>query len=149
AGTWDMEIRVRPLPGAEPLTTRTTAENRMILGGRFLESRAAVDMFGMSGETLTILGFDRRHGTYTSIGLDTFGTYWVTAAGKPDAASGAIVMRGEDVDPVAGHRQVYEFHLEIVDEDRYVFAVVFLDDAHTRGQGPFRMLEITHTRRKS
>ncbi len=146
-GAWDTEIRVRATPDAEVVTTRASAENRMILGGRFLESRSVLEFFGMSGESITILGFDRRHGEYTALGLDTFGTYWVSAAGPPDGA-GVIVMRGEDDDPVLGHTQIYDFVLEIHDRDRYTFSVIFHDAMHTQGRGPLKAVEIIHTRRR-
>lgn len=147
-GMWDTEMRVRPAPGADVMTARAFAENRMILGGRFLESRSTIDMFGMSGESITLLGFDRRHGRYTSIGLDTFGTYWVSGSGPADPVTGFIRMQGEDEDPVLGHTQVFEFRLEIHDDDRYTFSVIFFDDMHTQGKGPLQVLEIIHTRRK-
>jgi hypothetical protein len=35
----------------------------------------------MTVESTTIIGFDRRSKKYTTVGLDTMGTYWVTAAG--------------------------------------------------------------------
>jgi len=148
AGTWDAEVRVRPAPGAEVMTAQAFAENRMILGGRFLESRSTLDLFGISGESITLIGFDRRHDRYTSIGLDTFGTYWVSGSGSADPATGVIRMQGEDDDPVLGHKQVFEFRLEIHDDDRYTFSVVFFDDMHTQGKGPLQVLEIIHTRRK-
>jgi hypothetical protein len=147
AGTWDQEIRMWPEPGAPPMALQAVSENRMILGGRFLESRSTFEFGGTKGESISILGFDRRHEKYTAIGLDEFGTYWVTAAGtaSPD---GWFVMRGTDDDPVLGGTQEYEFRLRIVDANTYVWEVVFLDAVHTRGGGPFRMVEITNRRRQ-
>jgi hypothetical protein len=47
------------------------------------------------------------------------------------------------------HTQVYDFVLRIESSNRYVIEIVFHDEAHTRGGGPFRMMEIVHTRRQS
>ena len=58
------------------------AENRTLLGGRFLQSSLeAHGAFPL--ETLWTLGFDRRWGEYTVLGMDTMGTYMVAAAGPP------------------------------------------------------------------
>jgi hypothetical protein len=147
AGTWDQDIRIWPEPGAEPMSSKGVAEARMILGGRFLESRAEAEFFGVRGESVSIMGFDRRRDLYTVLGLDTFGTYWVAAAGKAEGET-HIVMRGEDEDPVIGHTQEYEFRIRIDDADTWTMEIVFLDEMHTRGKGPFRMVEIVSRRRR-
>jgi hypothetical protein len=148
AGEWDQRLRMWPAPGAEPIEMTGTSENRAILGGRFIESRSLASFGGEPMESMTILGFDRRYGEYTLIGLDTQGTYWVTAQG-PRQASGSIVMSGTDDEVTVARTQVYDFVLRIESSDRYVIEIVFHDDAHTRGGGAFRMMEIVHTRRQS
>jgi len=149
AGDWDLALRYWMEPGGQPVMTRGTAENRMILGGRFLESRSKSELMGMVMESLTLLGFDRRHGRYTLQQLDNSGTYYVTGSGTRDADTGVIAMGGEDRDAVLGHTQQYEFRYRIESSDRWVMELIFLDAMHTRGQGPFRLLEITGTRRRS
>ena len=148
AGEWDQRLRYWPSPGAEPIELTGTSENRAILGGRFIESHSMASFGGEPMESMTMLGFDRRHGEYTLIGLDTQGTYWVTAQG-PRQAGGSIVMRGTDEQVTMAHTQVYDFVLRIESSNRYVIEIVFHDEAHTRGGGPFRMMEIVHTRRQS
>jgi hypothetical protein len=85
-----------------------TASGKMILGGRFLELGA--NMKGeLDAEFLTLMGFDRRTGEYTMIGLDTVGTYYITAAGKYDAAKKAITLHGSYAQPPSGAMQTYYF----------------------------------------
>lgn len=43
AGAWDIEIKMWPRPGAEPLVMRGTVEAETILGGRFLVQTADKD----------------------------------------------------------------------------------------------------------
>jgi hypothetical protein len=148
AGSWDQETRYWSEPGGGAVVSRGTAENRMILGGRFLESVAKTELMGMAMESLTLVGFDRRHGRYTLQQLDNTGTYYVTAAGAAGANTGVITMSGEDGDPALGHTQRYEFRYRIDSDDRYVMELVFLDEMHTRGKGPFKLLEVTSTRRR-
>lgn len=146
AGEWSMDIRMWPAPGAEPMQSSGTAENRMILGNRFLESRSAGGQEPMRIESLILLGFDRRVGRYTSIGLDTWGTYYVTADGvaEPD---GTIVLDGVNEDPVSKARETYRMVIRRPDADTYVQELIFTDPVHTRNGEPFKMIEITYRRR--
>jgi Protein of unknown function (DUF1579) len=148
AGSWDVEASLWSAPGAEPLKVAFPSENRAILGGRFLETRASGEMMGMPVESLVIYGFDRRHGKYTVVGFDTFGTYYVTGAGTLDEATGTVAMDGTDDDPITKMTQVYTMHLRFVDDDTYVTDVVFRDAAHTGGLGELKAIEMTHRRRK-
>jgi hypothetical protein len=146
AGTWNMEVKMWMEPGAEPLFITGASTHRMILGGRFLMTEAKSGEGLFAGETLGILGFDRRSGVYTTVGFDTYGTYYVTGAGPYDEETRTITMSGEDFDPVLNHTQVYDFVMRLVSDDEYISEVIFHDEAHTKGKGPFKMLEIKYTR---
>src|SRR5690606_15357690 len=50
-GSWVVEGRLWPQPGAEPIAFTFPAENRAILGGRFLESRAKGELMGQAIES--------------------------------------------------------------------------------------------------
>jgi hypothetical protein len=146
-GHWDQEVRMWPEPGAEPMTFKGTAEGKMILGDRFLVTEAAFGEGAMSAQSMMILGFDRRNGWYTSAAYDTQGTYHVAAHGTWDAELGAVVMHGEDTVVAAGHTQTWDFVVRAVDDDTYVFEIIFTDPVHTRGGPPFKMVEVTSRRR--
>jgi hypothetical protein len=147
AGRWEQEVRMWPEPGAQPMTFSGTAENRMILGGRFLVSEATFGEGEMRGESLTILGFDGRNEWYTAAGYDTWGTYHVAAQGGFDRARNAIVMNGSDSVEAGTHTQTWDFVLRTVDANTYVWEIIFTDPWHTKGGPPFRMVEITYRRR--
>jgi hypothetical protein len=146
AGSWDLEITMWSGPGGPSQTMKATAENRMILGNRFLESRTTGGAPPMVIEALSIVGFDRRFKRYTTVGFDTWGTYYVTGAGTMQDS--LVTMHGTDDDPIAGHTQVYDILLRFVDDDTYVTGVTFTDSVHTKGKGPFKAVEIVHRRRK-
>ena len=146
-GKWDQEIKVWSEPGKTPMTLKGTCENKMILGGRFLVGESKGNMGGMSVESTHITGFDRRHKKYTHIGLDTFGTYYVTATGPYDESKQAVVMYGEDVDPLLG-TQKYDIIFRVLGPDKYMIEIVFKDKEHTRGAAEFKEVEITYTRAK-
>jgi hypothetical protein len=148
AGKFNVEVKLWMSPGAEPMLVAGSGENRTILGGRFLEMAAVTGEGAMETHGLILLGFDRRHEKYTLINMDNWGTYYITAAGTFDKASGKIVMSGEDEDPVMEHTQVFDWTLQIIDDDTYVFEVIFKDEMHTRGGPDFKMLEFTGRREK-
>jgi hypothetical protein len=147
-GTWEQEIKYWMKPGAKPVTVKGRCVNRMVLGGRFLVSEGKGGEGAMVVETMSLLGFDRRFKRFTTVGFDTLATYYVTAAGPFDEKQKAIVMYGEDHDPVLGHTQKYDTILRIASPDRYVIEVVFKDAVHTEGKGEFKAVEVTHTRSK-
>lgn len=145
-GTWTQEVRIRPAHGAEVTVLEGTAENRMILGGRFLESRARSGEGAFATEALTLTGVDLRSDEYVTVGFDTWGTYFVTGRGHYDPAARQADMPGTDANPLLGHTQEYRFELQWLDADTYVTRTVFTDSAHTAGQGPLTMVEIIHRR---
>jgi hypothetical protein len=146
-GAWDQEVKYWMQPGKPPMTFKGTCQNRMILGGRFLLSESKSGEGQMAVESMIIVGFDRRHKKYTTVALDTTGTYWVTAAGLYDDSKKAIVMYGEDVDPALGHTQKYDMVTRVISPTQYVTEVIFKDPEHTGGQKELKLVEVTHTRK--
>lgn len=147
-GEWEQEIRFWMSPGADPIVSTGSAQCEMILGGRFLSCEAEGGSGQNAMESLTILGYDNRHKHYTLIGFDTWGTYYVTAAGDYDPDTKTIVLSGVDTDPVMGMEQVYDMTLEFVDEDKYISAVIFKNPEMTGGAEEFKMVEVINTRVK-
>ena len=151
-GRWTLDITYNMGgPQAKSMKARGTATNRMILGGRFLMSEgvsdnpAGAELGGAKVEMVGIYGFDRRTKEYTTIGLDTMGTYWVTAAGvmKPDKT---IVMAGETLDDHAGSKQVrkYDMVLKVVDANTYLTQIIF----KFPNMPDLKIVEIVHQRVK-
>ena len=149
AGQWTQEVTYSM--GGAPMKTTGTVINRMILGGRFLVSEgsspnpAGPGLGDASVDFTSIYGFDRRTKQFTIVGLDTLGTYYVTAAGtKTDPRT--IVMRGETQDDHGGVKEIrkYDMVLKFVDADTYVSEIIF----HFAGRAPQTVVSITHRRKK-
>lgn len=151
-GRWALEITYNMGgPKAKPMTAKGTATNRMILGGRFLTSEGVSNnpggaaLGGATVEMLNIYGFDRRTKEFTTLGLDTMGTYWVSAAGvmKPDTT---ILMSGETTDDHAGSKEMrkYDMVLKVVDADTYVTQIIF----KFTNMPDLTIVEIVHRRQK-
>jgi hypothetical protein len=146
-GTWEQTVKFWMKPGAEPAEMKGNSINRMILGGRFLQSDVKGGEGEMQMEGLNIMGYDRRHKHFTTVGFDTWGTYYVTAAGPYDENSKSIVMYGEDEEPTAGITQKYDIIVRFIDDDNFVSEIVFKDE-RTPDQSEFKMVEVTNKRVK-
>jgi hypothetical protein len=127
-GRWNQEVTWTM--GGPPVKASGIVTNRMVLGGRFLMSAGtAKNTLGFGDDTvelLAIYGFDRRTGDYTIVGYDTFGTYYVTAAGKKTPA-GIVLMHGETLEHEAGTTTMrkYDMTLRVIDANTYVTEVIF------------------------
>ena len=64
AGNWNLEVKMWPQPGAEPMVMTGTGTNEMILGGRFLKCESTSGEGEMKYDNLAILGFDNQTGKY-------------------------------------------------------------------------------------
>jgi len=147
-GEFDATYRLWGTPGSAPTVFYSETKNRMILGGRFLESYSKVTEGMFRVESMSYVGFDRRHKKFTTIGMDTFGTYYITAEGTFDEEKSAIVFSGTDEDPVTGITQEFDIILKIISDDEYISEVIFKDDVMSQGTGAFRMVEIVSKRKK-
>jgi len=149
-GRWTREVTLS-MGGGQQMKARGTATNRMILGGRFLQSDqstsfpASTVVPATTTESMTIYGFDKRTREFTVLELDTMGTYWVTASG-PRTAAPAIVMSGETLEDHGGRREIqrYDMVLRIVDADTYVTQIIFKFDRAPA----LTLLEAVHRRIK-
>ena len=125
AGEWNLRFEFSPSPAVPRVVGTGTASNRMILGGRFLKSESVARLGDARTEGLMILGYDRRTSRYTTLGLDTFGTHYVEAEGPYDEGSGAIVMYGEEHDPITRRTERFTLILRTRGPDEYVQEIVF------------------------
>ncbi len=146
-GTWDQTVKLWMSPGAEPAEMKGKAVNKMILGGRFLQSNISSGEGEMKMEGLNLMGYDRRHKHFTTVGFDTWGTYYVTAAGPYNEGSKSIVMYGEDEEPTMEMTQKYNIIVRFVDEDTFVSEIIF-KDKRTPDESEFKMVEVTNKRVK-
>ena len=146
-GTWEQTVKLWMSPGAEPAEMKGQTINKMILGGRFLQSNISSGEGEMKMEGLNLMGYDRRHKHFTTVGFDTWGTYYVTAAGPYNEGSKSIVMYGEDEEPTMEMTQKYNIIVRFVDEETFVSEIIF-KDKRTPDESEFKMVEVTNKRVK-
>lgn len=105
AGSWNCTVRSWMDPSGEPMVSQGTERSRMILGGRYLESKFSATMMGMPYEGRGLMGYDNGKQKYVGTWFDSMGTGVMYYEGEYDAQKKALVCRGEYVDPVTGETQ--------------------------------------------
>lgn len=141
-GDWDVEITMT-MPGMPEMAATAKATATSILGERFLEIDTVGEMMGMPTESKLILGFDRRHERWTSVGLDTMGTYWVSGQGVRED-DGLLRLHGVDEDTMG--KQVFFNEIDFASVDEFTFSVLFTELGGATFDPPLRMVEVRYTR---
>jgi hypothetical protein len=120
-GRWKVVSKSWFAPG-EPMVNEGTCENRLVLGGRFLEQRLKATMMGQPFEGIGLTGYDNRKGVYTFVWIDNFGTATMTGEGAMDDSAHELTMKGV-ADGPDGKPAEFRMVTRIVDPNRHVFSM--------------------------
>ena len=101
-GEWNEEITMWMAPGAPPSKTTAVAVNRMIMGGRYQESKHTGSIMGMPFEGYSLVGYDNAKKIFVSSWIDNMGTGMMYMEGKWDGKTQTIEFTGKSTDPVTG-----------------------------------------------
>lgn len=137
-GTWKAVVKNSFMAGQEP--TEGIAENKMIMGGRYLEMRFKGTMVGQPFEGYGLTGYDNTKKTYTSFWIDNMSTAWMSGAGSMDDKNKTItfISMGEGTD---GKPAEYRTTTTMVDANKHVFTMHM-----KQGDQEMQVMEITYTR---
>lgn len=142
AGNWKFTGKFF-MPGQPPMEFAGRSENKLILGDRFLQVNGFSESQNPSlkVQSMTVYGFDKRIGKYTAWGIDTWGTYSVSAAGDYDAQTKTITLSGENEEPGMG-KIPFKFILKLIDDAHYSL------ELHMQypGMGWQKQMEMMHER---
>lgn len=138
-GKWKAVVKSWNAPG-EPSVSEGTAENRMILGGRYLEERFQSTMMQMPFEGYGLTGYDNAAHRYQSFWVDNMSTSMMTGTGAMDDAGKTLTMTSTAPGP-DGKPMDMRMVTKIVDENTHVFSYYGI-----MGGQEQLMMEITYTR---
>ena len=112
-GEWNEEITLWMVPGSPPTKSTATAVNKMIMGGRYQESKHVGNFMGMPFEGYSLLGYDNAKKIFQSLWVDNMGTGIMIMEGKWDDKTKTIHFTGSTTDPQTGKdlaiREVFTF----------------------------------------
>jgi hypothetical protein len=131
-------------PGAPPSEADATSENKMALGGRFLEQRFQSSFMGQPFSGIGYVGFDNVKKKYVSTWMDTMGTMIMAMEGAADPAGKVITAAGRMPDAFTKKVTSFKSVTTLVDPDHHVYEMWATEPDGT----VYKNLEIHYTRKK-
>jgi hypothetical protein len=142
-GTFDTKISMWMVPGAEPLTTSGTSENRWVMGGRYVEQQFNGTFNGMPFEGRGYTGYDNVRKQYWGTWIDNMSTGVMICWGS--STDGKVwTFKGTMPDPMSGQELAIEEKVLIADADHHSMEMWM--------PGPdgkvYKSMQIDYTRKK-
>ena len=118
-GKWNNEMTFWMGAGGEPTKATSTAEIKMILGGRYQETNYKGNMMGMPFEGRATTAFDNNTKEFVATWIDNMGTGMMVTRGIYDDATKSTTSTGTMVDPMTGkERKIREIYTIVDDNTR-------------------------------
>lgn len=144
-GKWTAETTMWMSPGAPPVTAKSSAVNKMVLGGRYQQTTFKGDFMGMPYEGTSTTGYDNAKKVFFTTWMDNMSTALMNMEGTWDDASKSITFKGKMLCPANGKecemKQVYK----IVDDNTHVMEM-YGPDMQTGKE--YKSMEINFARSK-
>ncbi len=126
-GEWEVSIQFHfDEKENQPLKGSGTADNKVVLGGRFVESRSQNIAFGMSITSIAYLGFDVRLQKYTLYSMDELGNFAINAYGDYKKSDNKFLFEGSTMDYVTRENQEFRIIYDFEGENMIKYEVDFL-----------------------
>ena len=143
-GTWDAEVTSWMDPRRPPEKSKGVSENRMVLGGRWVESKFTSTMMGMPFEGLGYTGYDNHKKKYMGTWTDNMSTAVMVSEGTMDAAGKVLTQTSTMDDFMTGKPTTVKTTMKIVTPDQHVFEMWGPDPTGKN----VKQMEIVYKRRK-
>lgn len=114
-GKWDVTMTFWMDANAKPETSKSTAESKMIMGGRYQEIVFKGNLMGMQWEGKNTVAYNNQTKEFTSTFIDNSGTGMMVATGSYNPATKTINYKGEMADPMTGKMVQFKEVYTIVD----------------------------------
>ncbi|MHC0444464.1 DUF1579 domain-containing protein [Flavobacterium sp. 3-218] len=114
-GTWNCDMTFWSEPNGKPEKATSTADIKMILGGRYQEANYKGTMMGQPFEGKSTLAYNNASKEYTTTFIDNMGTGMMVAVGKYEEATKSMELKGDMVNPMNGKKTPYREVYTIID----------------------------------
>jgi hypothetical protein len=142
-GKWIAEMTMWMSPDAPPMTAKSIATNKMILGGRYQETNFKGDFMGMPFEGTSTTGYDNIKKVFFTTWIDNMSTMLMTMEGTWDDAKKSINFKGRMICPANGKECEMRETYKIVDDNNHIMEM-YGPDMKTGKE--FRNMQIKFTR---
>lgn len=102
AGCWTTRTKAWMEPGKPPMEFTGTCEQKMLLGGRYLQQEYTGEMMGEPFSGINLIGFDNLRQMFVSTWIDNMSTGIYYFEGHADADGKTITQEGRYDDPDKG-----------------------------------------------
>jgi hypothetical protein len=143
AGRWDTKSKLWTEPSKPPMESTGTCEQKMLLGGRFLQQEFTGEMMGSPFTGIGVTGYDNHTKKYVSTWMDSMGTAILYFEGTAGADGKTITQENHYDDPVKGP-MTWRSVTRIVDDNTHLFEMYGTDKSGKEE----KMMEITYTRKR-
>ncbi len=142
-GSWTTKTKGWMEPDKPPMEGTGTCEQKMILGGRYLQQDYSSEMMGSPFTGINVIGYDNHTKKFVSTWIDSMSTGIYYFEGNASADGKTITQRCSCDDPVQGPiiwRSVTKF----VDDDTQEYEMYITPKAGKEK----KMMEMTVTRKR-
>jgi hypothetical protein len=143
-GTWDATVKMYNAPGAPAQVSTGTSENKLVLGGRWVQETFNGNFMGMPFSGLGYTGYDNIKKQYVGTWMDTMTTAVMQSAGTADASGKNFVFNSTVDDPMTGKPVTTKSTVTVTDENHHTMEMW----TPAPDGKMFKMMEITYTRKK-
>lgn len=144
-GNWEAESTMyMSANDPKPMKTKMTASTKMVMGGRYQESRYSGNMMGQPFEGVSTVAYDNASKKYISTWIDNMGTGVMYMTGDYDATTKTMNMSGECTDPMSGQKKKMRETFAIVDDNTRKMEMFDTDPSGKE----YKSMEIVMTRKK-
>lgn len=141
-GNWTAEMTMYMVPGTDPIKSTSTVVNKMILGGRYQESKHSGNIMGMAFEGISVTGYDNNRKVFVSTWIDNLGTSITYMEGTWDAATKSIILQGKSAS-MTGEQIVIREIITLVDDNTEKMVMYTINNGEET-----KTMEATLTRKK-
>ena len=142
-GEWEGDIKMWMAPGQDPIQSKASSVNKMILGGRYQESRTSGNFNGMPLEGISTTAYDNSKKKFINTWIDNFGTGVMLMEGTWDPSTKTIEYSGKSLDPMVGKNVQMRQTIKIIDDNTQLMEMFTTPD----GGKEFKTMEITMKRK--
>ncbi|MGX5819474.1 DUF1579 domain-containing protein [Chitinophaga lutea] len=140
-GKWKADITFWMAPGSAPMTQTGECTNKMILGGRYQETRHTGTFGGQPFEGIGTLAYDNLRKVFQSTWIDNMGTGIMFMEGKWDEATHSVNLSGRCTDPATGKEMAVREVFKIIDDNTQQMEMYMMQDGKE-----FKSMEMKMTR---
>jgi len=143
SGRWDTVTKSWSSPDKPPDVSFGVCEQKMILGGRFLQQDCSGDMMGSPFIGLGFTGYDNNTKKFVSTWMDSLGTAIYLFEGPADSNGAGFTQKSRYNDPVRGPME-WRSVCALKDDDTITFEMY----GTPKGGHEEKMMEMVYTRKK-